>query len=205
MTKDECADWLAEDLKDKKDKKADETKATVERKRLEAEEKKATVERKRLEAEKRLAEKPLREAATAKRAKVKFADAASDKRDAALYLKTNKQYAIDYMDNNKERIITEAVSDIKKWSADEKNRRFSTDQLPGVRSVGKKWNVSLRFSGNTWAFGTFETLQNANYACHIARGIVGNGSANMKVNILNVELAKMAIDTGLKTLCSCHN
>ena len=25
--------------------------------------------------------------------------------------------------NNKERIITEAVSDIKKWSADEKNRR----------------------------------------------------------------------------------
>jgi hypothetical protein len=181
---------------------AEEKKATVKRKRLEAEEeKKATVERKRLEAEKRLAEKPLREAATAKRAKVKFADAASDKRDAALYLKTNKQYAIDYMANNKERIITEAVSDIKKWSADEKNRRYSsTDQLPGVRSVGKKWSISLRFSGVSWAFGTFETLQNANYACHIARGIVGNGSANMKVNILNVELAKMAIDAGLKAL-----
>jgi len=36
--------------------------------------------------------------------------------------------------------------------------------------------------------------------CHIARGIVGNGSADMKVNILNVELAKMAIDAGLKAL-----
>ena len=212
MTKDECADWLAEDLKDKK---ADETKATVERKRLEAEEKKATVERKRLEAEeekkatverkrleaeKRLAEMPLREAATAKRAKVKYVDMASDKRDAALYLKTNKQYAIDFMANNKERIITKAVSDFNKWSADEKNRRYSTDQLPGVRSVGKKWNVSLNVSGQKWRFGTFETIQTANYACHIARGIVGNGSADMKVNILNVELAKMAIDAGLKTL-----
>ena len=104
------------------------------------------------------------------------------------------------MTNNKESIITEAVSGIKKWSADEKNRRFSTDQLPGVHSAGKKWRVEFRFSGNTWAFGTFETLQTANYACHIARGIVGNGSADMKVNILNVELAKMAIDAGLKAL-----
>ena len=77
--------------------------------------------------------------------------------------------------------------------------------MPGVRYVQKKWSVQLRFSGNTWAFGTFETLQNANYACHIAHGIVGNGSADMKVNILNVELANMAIDAGLKTLCSCHN
>jgi hypothetical protein len=154
------------------------------------EEKKATVERKRLEAK----------AATAERANVKRVDAVSNKRDAALYLKTNKQYAIDYMANNKERIITEAVSDIKKWSADEKNRRYSTDQLPGVRSVGKKWSVQLNFSGQKWGFGTFETIQTANYACHIARGIVGNVSADMKVNILNVELAKMAIDAGLKTL-----
>jgi hypothetical protein len=156
------------------------------------EEKKATVERKRLEAK----------AATAERANVKRVDAVSNKRDAALYLKTNKQYAIDYMANNKERIITDAVSDIKKWSADEKNRRFSTDQLPGLHSAGKKWRVQLRFSGNTWGFGQFETIQTANYACHIARGIVGDGSADMKVNILNVELAKMAIDAGLKSLRS---
>jgi hypothetical protein len=146
---------------------AEEKKATVKRKRLEAEEKKATVkrkrlERKRLEAEKRLAEKPLREAATAKRAKVKLADAASDRRDALLELKTNKQYTIDFMANSKERIITEAVSDIKKWSADEKNRRYSTDQLPGVRSVGKKWSVQLNVSGQKWGFGTFETIQTAN-------------------------------------------
>ena len=135
------------------------------------------------------------------RAKVKCVDVASDKRDAALYLKTNKQYTIDFMANNKERIITEAVSDIKKWSADEKNRRYSsTDQLPGLQFVGKKWNVQLRFSGRTWFFGRFETIQTANYACHIARGIVGYGSTDMKVNILNVELAKMAIDAGLKAL-----
>ena len=173
-------------------------KAANERKRAEA--KKAADERKRLEEEKRLAEMTPGEAATAKRAKVKRVDVASDKRDAALYLETNQQYAIDFMTNNKERIITEGVSDIKKWSADEKNRRFSTDQLPGILSVGKKWKVQLRFSGNTWAFGTFETLQTANYACHIARGIVGYGSADMKDNILNVDLAKMAIDAGLKAL-----
>jgi hypothetical protein len=65
---------------------------------------------------------PMREAATAKREKIKRVDAASDKRVAALYLETNKQYAIDFMANNAKRIITEAVSDIKKWSADEKNR-----------------------------------------------------------------------------------
>jgi len=200
MTKDECADWIAAEAEEKK-------KATVERKRLEAEEKKATAERKRLEAEekkataerKRLAEKPMRDAATAKRAKVKRDDVASDKRDAALYLKTNTQYAIDFMADNKERIIT-AVADIKKWSADEKNRRFSTDQLPGVCLVGKKWVVGLSFSGTPWNFGQFETIQKANYACHIARGIVGNGSADMKDNILNVNLAKMAIDAGLKAL-----
>ena len=58
----------------------------------------------------------------------------------------------------------------------------------------------LNVSGQKWGFGTFETIQTANYACHIARGIVGNGSADMKVNILNVELAKMAIDAGLKAL-----
>jgi len=153
---------------------AEETKATVERKRLEAEEKKATAERKRLERleaeetkataeRKRLAEMTPRDAATAKRAKVKHVDAASDKRDAALYLKTNTQYAIDFMADNKERIIT-AVADIKKWSADEKNRRYNTDQLPGVRSDGKKWRVSLCFSGITWYFGYFEMIQKANYA-----------------------------------------
>jgi len=38
---------------------------------------------------------PMREAATAKREKIKRVDAASDKRVAALYLETNKQYAID--------------------------------------------------------------------------------------------------------------
>ena len=167
MTKDECADWIAAEAEEKK-------KATVERKRLEAEEKKATAERKRLERleaeetkataeRKRLAEMTPRDAATAKRAKVKHVDAASDKRDAALYLKTNTQYAIDFMADNKERIIT-AVADIKKWSADEKNRRYNTDQLPGVRSDGKKWRVSLCFSGITWYFGYFEMIQKANYA-----------------------------------------
>jgi len=186
MTKDECADWIVAPL-------SEEAKATVE-------EKKVTVERKRLEAEKRLAEMTPSEAANAKRAKVKLADAASDRRDALIELKTNKQYAIDYMANNKERIITEAVSDIKKWSADEKNRIYSTHQLPGVVSAGKKWRVEIRFSRLAWKFGTFETLQTANYACHIARGIVGYGSSDMKVTILNVELAKMAIDVGLKAL-----
>jgi hypothetical protein len=77
---------------------------------------------------------------------------------------------------------------------------FNVPLLPGILSVGKKWKVQLRFSGNTWAFGTFETLQTANYVCHIARGIVGYGSADMKDNILNVDLAKMAIDAGLKAL-----
>ena len=37
---------------------------------------------------------PMREAATAKREKIKRVDAASDKRVAALYLETNKQYAM---------------------------------------------------------------------------------------------------------------
>jgi hypothetical protein len=110
----------------------------------------------------------MREAATAKREKIKRVDAASDKRVAALYLETNKQYAIDFMANNAKRIITEAVSDIKKWSADEKNRRFSTDQLPGIHFVGKKREVRRRFSGRTWRFGQFETIQTATYACHIA-------------------------------------
>ena len=168
-------------------------KQAAEEKRLKVEEMKATVKRMRL------AEEPMRDAANAKRAKVKRDGFASARQDALLELKTNKQYEVDFMATNKSR-ITKAVSDIKKWSADEKNRRFSTDQLPGIQSSGKKWRIQLRFSGQSFRFGTFETLQTANYVCQIARGIVGPGSADMKDNILTVELAKMAIDAGLKAL-----
>jgi hypothetical protein len=147
-------------------------KATVERKRLEAEETKATAERKRLEAEetkvtaerKRLAEKPMREAATAKRAKVKRVDVASDKQDAALYLKTNTQYAIDFMANNKERItprqsLTSRSGVLMRRIAD----LAQTNCLVSVL-LGRNGELSLDFLAICWGFGTFETIQTANYA-----------------------------------------
>ena len=71
------------------------------------------------------------------------------------------------------------------------------------REVRASYGECAWLSGRAWEFGRFETIQTANYACHIARGIVGNGSADMKVNILNVELAKMAIDAGLKVVYFC--
>ena len=50
-----------------------------------------------MESRKRLAEKPLRDAATEMRAKVKRADAARDKLEAVQYLKDNKDYEARFM------------------------------------------------------------------------------------------------------------
>ena len=121
-------------------------------------------------------EKPIREAATAERAKGNYVDAARDKREAVKYLKDNKEYKARFMATSKDNTITKAVSAFKKWSKiDANSKQTRIHPVRGVTQRRKKWQVMLSFAGLSWTIGTYETIQIANSACTFAREIVGEG------------------------------